>query len=103
MAAARFLGDPAGKAWWDPRFHTYASDTVLGLALWRLGWEVRATASPWVEDGYTSADGHLDPLRLRNSERYDAEAGQLFVRLWGDPATVDYNRGDAERCGGRLL
>jgi len=102
MAAARFLGDPTGKQWWSPQFHTYCADTVLGLTLWRLGWEVSPTDRLWVEDDYTNAAGHLDPLRLHNSALNDETEAECFSAWYGDPAACEYHREDAERCGGRL-
>lgn len=100
MAAARFLGDPTGKTWWDPHFLTYASDTVLGLLLWRLGWSVYEAADIRVHDGFTSDAGHLDPLRKRNIDLYTNN--DLFLRCWGDRSSIQYNRADAIRCGGRV-
>ena len=102
MAAARFLGDPTGKQWWSPQFHTYCADTVLGLTLWRLGWEVSPTDRLWVEDDYTNAAGHLDPLRLHNSELNDETEAECFSAWYGDSAACEYHREDAGRCGGRL-
>ena len=101
MAAARLIGDPDGKRWWDPRFLTYASDTILGLALWRLGWRVHEAADLCVHDSFMEDGGHADPLRARNVEAYTN--GDVFVADWGDPASAAYHRADAERYGGRLL
>lgn len=103
MAAARFLGDPEGKCWWDRRYHTYAADTVLGLAIWRLGWRVVGADDLRVHDGYTSDHGVNDPLRQRNVALYTAESGEEFRRMWGDPRTSEYCRADAERYGGRVV
>lgn len=98
MAAARYLGDPEGKKWWCTSFHTYASDTVLGLLLWRLGWYIHEAPELWVHDGFTSDNGHLDPLRLKNAALYTNS--DFFYRCFGDPASIRYNREDAIRCGG---
>ena len=100
MAAARALGDPEGKKWWDTRFHTYAADTVLGLCLWRLGWTIHEAADMRVHDGFTSEAGHLDPLRKRNLDLYTNN--DLFQRCWGDPAGITYNREAAMKFGGRV-
>lgn len=102
MAAARFLGDPEGKCWWDRTFHTYASDTVLGLVIWRLGWRVVAADDLRVHDGYTKEKGETrDPLRARNFALYTN--AEEFRRRWGDPASCAYHRADAEKFGGRVL
>jgi len=101
MAVARFLGDPEGKKWWDPRFHTYASDTVLGLCLWRLGWRVHEATNLCVHDSFMLDGGRLDPLRKHNFDRYTN--GDVFLKDWADPHSADYNREDALRFGGRLL
>lgn len=105
MACARAQGDPEGKAWWDRRFHTYASDTILGLWCWRLGWGIHEAVDIRVHEAF-SADfkaGRItdDPLRARNVALYTN--GEEFGRQWGDPRSVAYSRADAERCGGRLL
>ena len=98
MAAARMLGDPTGRAWWDRRFHTYASDTVLGLCLWHLGWTVHEAADVRVHDPYASGNGMRDPLRMANLAKYTNAA--LFSQEWGHPARVQYNRTDALAYGG---
>lgn len=100
MAAARMLGDPTGKAWWDRRFHTYASDTVLGLCLWRLGWTIHEAADIHVRDPYASGDGMRDPLRMANLAAYTNAT--LFSQEWGHPARVAYSREDAIAYGGRV-
>lgn len=101
MAVARFLGDPEGKRWWDVHYHTYAADTILGLSIWRLGWRIHEAPELSVHDPYASDNGHLDPLRIKNSALYTN--GDLFLQHWGDPKTSDYHREDAERFGGRIL
>lgn len=103
MAAARALGDPTGRAWWGRRHHTYAADTELGLWLWRLGWVVAEAGDLRVHEDYADGDGPNDALRRRNVEQYHASGTYaLFAAQWGDPASVQYSRADAERFGGRL-
>jgi glycosyltransferase involved in cell wall biosynthesis len=100
MAAARFIGDPDGRRWWDPAHRTYASDTVLGLALWRLGWRIHEAADLCVHDSFMEDGGHEDPLRKKNYDEYTT--GDIFLERWGDPASAEYNDADARRFGGRI-
>jgi len=100
MAVARALGDPTGKAWWDRQFHSYAADTVMGCWTWRLGWSIYE-ANEWrVHDPYTTDGGHNDSLRKHNVSLYTN--GSVFIRQWGSPQSIKYNRADAERFGGVL-
>lgn len=100
MSAARAQGDPTGKAWWDRRFLTYASDTILGLWLWRLGWSIHEAVDLRVCEDYPNHPHDHDPLRKRNQDLYTN--GELFAEQWGDPRSVEYNRADAARFGGVL-
>lgn len=93
MAVARFLGDPTGKAWWDPRFHTYAADTAYGLACWRLGWSVYCGVGLRVHDHECQ-----DAMKETNRKAYTNSA--LFGRCWSRHAEAEYHREDAVRCGG---
>jgi len=98
MAAARFFGDSTGKTWWPTIHKTYASDTELGCAIWRLGWTVHEAADIRVHDGYAGSNGMHDSLRQKNLAEY--KTADLFHSRWGNPASLVYNRTDAERWGG---
>ena len=100
MAVARAQGDPTGKAMWDRRFHTYASDTCFGLWLRRLGWGFHEARDLWVHDPYSCEDGLHDPLRQRNHALYTN--GEEFRASWPRAAAAAYNRADAARYGGVL-
>ena len=98
MAAARAEGDPTGTAWWSPKHHTYASDTVLSCWIWRLGWEIRRGTGLRVVDHHCQ-----DGLRERNTATYlhgpQSTVG-LFAAQWTARTSLDYSRADAERFGG---
>ena len=101
MAVARFQGDPEGKKWWDPKFHSYAADTAFGLTAMHLGWTIHE--SDWrVHDPYATQDGEHDPLRMKNNAAYGAEQTRYFMERYGFPSFMAYNRQDAERYGGRV-
>jgi glycosyltransferase involved in cell wall biosynthesis len=98
MAVARAQGDPEGKAWWDRRFKTYASDTVFGLWVNRLGWEMRAGKGLRVRD-YS----HPDAMHQRNSDVYQADGtSRLFTQQFGRAEYCQYNKEDAIRFHGRV-
>jgi len=98
MAIARAQGDPTGKAWWDRRFKTYASDTVFGLWMNRLGWEMRRGVGLRVHDS-----GHPDEMKKRNVQDYCANGtADLFTAQFGRPDQCAYSREDAMRFGGRV-
>lgn len=104
MAAARAMGDPTGKAWWDRRFHTYASDTILGCWLWRLGWTIHEAVDLRVHEHFNTPEGKEDPLRIANVNKYvtDPVTKSLFWQEWATPASVAYSRAAAEAYGGLL-
>ena len=105
MAAARAAGDPEGCAWWSRDHHTYASDTELGLWIWRLGWTVVRGVGLRVHDNADASCKTGDVMRKENVAEYTKPGGthRLFHQRWGVPTAADYNRADAERFGGRLL
>jgi len=98
MAAARAQGDPSGRTWWTPEHKHYASDTELGLWIWRLGWLVRRGAGCRVRDHAPTTN---DALRAKNVAEYDTI--DKFRARWSDASSAVYNRVDAERFGGLLL
>lgn len=109
MAAARAQGDPAGRDYWDRRYHTYGADGASGCWLWRLGWRIEAADDLRVrermhgeDDAFPGESGNDDPLRLRNGAQSRASS-ELFASEWWSPASLEYDRAAAERFGGRLL
>lgn len=105
MAAARAQGDPSGKAWWSRDHRTYASDTELGLWIWRLGWEVVRGLGLRVHDNADANCVQMDALRAKNVKDYlNPETGtaKLFHARWNKPADAEYHRDDAVRFGGRV-
>ena len=100
MAAARLIGDPTGRTWWNPAFLTYASDTILGLAIWRLGWRIHEANDLPIKDTFSTDGGYDDPLRKRNFKLYQNVSE--FMLVWGDPVSAEYHRADAEQFGGVL-
>ena len=103
MSAARAQGDPEGKAWWNPDYHTYGADGEMGMWLVRLGWKVEPATGLRVHDVRSEAVNlaPMDDLQRRNKAEY-GETGKLFLRRWGKPASFAYSREDAERFGGVL-
>ena len=103
MAAARAAGDPTGRAWWSRDHLTYASDTELGLWIWRLGWTVEKGVGLRVHDNADAHVAHCDDLRKNNVKLY-AESGtvKLFHQRWDDPNRIAYDEFDAIRYGGRV-
>jgi hypothetical protein len=61
MAVACAQGDPSGRKWWNPIYHTYAADTELGCWLWRFGYDVYEGRGLRVHDCNLQ-----DPLRAVN-------------------------------------
>lgn len=98
-AAARAQGDPTGRQWWNPLYHSYAADTEQGLWIWRLGYIIRAGVGLRVHDH--QAD---DELRRRNQERYNGGEGGMaeFMKRWGSKGMTpgEYSAVDAMRFGG---
>ena len=101
MAAARAQGDPTGKDWWNPCYHTYGADSEHGMWMWRLGW--RCVPGGRVHDVRSTMPGlaHMDELRQRNKALY-GDTGKVFVSRWGKLEQCAYHREDAERFGGLL-
>ena len=102
MAVARFHGDPTGRTWWNTNFHSYATDTVFGLTLMRLGWRVYEADDWRVHDSYASSAGDRDPLRARNFAAHTPEQLTYFQKNFGSREFMNYNRQDAETYGGRV-
>lgn len=94
MAAARFLGDPTGKAWWGNVHLTYAADTEFGLSLWRLGWTVHQGLGLRVHDNETQ-----DGLKAKNKQEYKTAD---CYRTRFPIGSAAYNRADAVKYGGLL-
>lgn len=96
MAIARAQGDPTGRAWWDRRFKTYASDTVFGIWLHRLGWEMRRGIGLRVHDTKL-----LDGMKRNNARTYQKDGtANLFAAQFGRADQCGYSREDAIRFGG---
>ena len=101
MAAARAAGDPEGCAWWSRDHHTYASDTELGLWIWRLGWTVVRGLGLRVHD---LASKQSDAMREANVAAYH-KSGTVakYHARWDDPKRLEYSAEDAWRFGGRIV
>jgi len=96
MAIARAQGDPTGRAWWDRRFKTYASDTVFGLWMNRLGWKMHEGIGLRVHD-----ETPADELKKRNALAYQKDGtASLFTAQFGRAEQCAYNDEDARRFGG---
>lgn len=99
MAAARAAGDSEGCCWWSRDHHTYASDTELGLWIWRLGWQVVRGLGLRVHD---LASKQSDAMREANVKAYAASGTVAkYHARWDDPKRLEYSLEDAERYGGR--
>jgi glycosyltransferase involved in cell wall biosynthesis len=94
QAVARFLGDPAGTAFWGNTHATYAADTEAGISIWRLGWTIHCAADLQVHDHECQ-----DALKEKNRREYTTS--ELFGRRF-PLGSGEYHRADAERCGGVL-
>lgn len=101
MAAARAQGDPTGKAWWNPCYHTYGADSEHGMWMWRLGW--RCVPGGRIHDVRSTVPGlaPMDELQKRNKALY-GDTGKVFVSRWGKLEQCAYHRADAEQFGGLL-
>jgi len=100
MAVARTQGDPEGKRFWSPKWHTYAADTQAGLLIWKLGWTVAHGFGLRVHD---NARNRSDALRSANVARYRVDGTvALFHERWDDPHSVDYDPALAREFGGRI-
>jgi len=86
MAAAVVQGDPSGRRWWNPIYHTYAADCELGVWLWKLGWAIKPTTAIRVEDkSYQVEDELRDNNRSRDAARRDTK---LFYERWKNESLV---------------
>jgi hypothetical protein len=87
MAVARAQGDPSGRAFWNPIYHTYAADSELGCWLWKLGYRVYAARGLRVHDV-----NEQDELRRSNQASIDPTAthpdSALFYRRWPSPSSL---------------
>lgn len=96
MAAARAQGNPEGKRWWSEEWATYASDTQLGLLLWRLGWTIERGKGLRVHDVNPQ-----DELRRHNGKTYAADGTvNIFYARWGSKDAADYDPDFAAKHGG---
>jgi glycosyltransferase involved in cell wall biosynthesis len=78
MQVARAQGDPLGRKWWNPIYHTYGADSEFGAWLWRLGWRIEKAPDLCVQDA--QAD---DELRHGNTDSpRRLEDGKRFWRRW---------------------
>jgi hypothetical protein len=78
VAVARAQGDPTGRAWWNPIYHTYGADSEFGAWLWRLGWTIHTAPGLCVHDGNVQ-----DDLRKGNEQSPRRLAdGRLFWARW---------------------
>lgn len=86
MAAAKAQGDPTGRHWWNPAYHTYAADCELGVWVWKLGWKIEASHAIHVEDRSSKVEDVLrDNNRSRDHMRRDTK---LFYERWANEALV---------------
>lgn len=74
IAAAKAMGDPTGRAWWNPIYHTYGADSELGCWLWRLGYRIEPAAKLQVHD-CNAQDGlrtgnENSPRRMEDGRRF---------------------------------
>lgn len=86
MAAAVAQGDPSGRRWWNPIYHTYAADCELGVWVWKLGWKIEASHAIHVSDKSARVEDVLrDNNRSRDPMRRDTK---LFYERWANEALV---------------
>lgn len=86
MAAARAQGDPSGRRWWNPIYHTYAADCELGVWVWKLGWKIEASMAIHVADKSGRVEDVLrDNNRSRDHLRRDTK---LFYERWANEGLV---------------
>jgi len=108
MAVSRAQGDPTGRDFWDPVYHTYGADSSASCWLRRLGFGIYEGLEIHVREHMSSEDdvipgetGGNDPLRQHNMSQYGYTATR-FALAWGDPARLEYDEADARQFGGRL-
>lgn len=78
MVVARAQGDPTGRAWWNPIYHTYAADCEFACWLYKLGYSVHKGEGLRVHD--LNAKDELRAGNERtNKERRDSER---FWQRW---------------------
>ena len=86
MAAARAQGDPSGRLWWNPIYHTYACDCELGVWIWKLGWKIEASQLVRIED---KSGRFEDVLRENNRSRDPMRRDtKLFYERWANESLV---------------
>lgn len=82
MAAAKAQGDPSGRRWWNPVYHTYAADCELGVWVWKLGWKIEASQAVQVADKSARVEDILrENNRSRDHMRRDTK---LFYERWAN-------------------
>jgi hypothetical protein len=79
---AQAQGDPSGRRWWNPIYHTYGADCEFACWLYKLGYTIAARQDIQVHD-----KNHKDALRQKNGERAQAD-GRLFWRRWTSLETL---------------
>lgn len=78
MAVARAQGDPLGRRWWNPIYHTYGADSEFGAWIWRLGYQILPAPGLKIHDAQA-----MDDLRRGNTESpRRLEDGRRFWRRW---------------------
>lgn len=86
MAAAVAQGDPTGRRWWNPIYHTYAADCELGVWVWKLGWKIEASHAIHVSDKSARVE---DVLRENNRSRdHMRRDTKLFYERWANESLV---------------
>jgi len=86
MAAAQAQGDPSGRRWWNPIYHTYAADCELGVWVWKLGWKIEASHAIHVADKSARTDDILrENNRSKDCQRRDTK---LFYERWANEELV---------------
>lgn len=86
MAAAKAQGDPSGRRWWNPIYHTYAADCELGVWVWKLGWKIEASHAVRVADKQIRVE---DVLRENNrSHDHMRRDTKLFYERWANESLV---------------
>jgi GT2 family glycosyltransferase len=105
MRAAVEQGDPTGRAWWNPEYHTYAADTELGLRIWEMGLRIHKGVGWRVRH---RDDESQDAMRANNAAVYHrgSEDAKRFVTRWSRPirhGQVYVTDGPTQFCNGTLM
>lgn len=83
-AVAQAQGDPSGKDWWNPIYHTYGADSEFGAWMWKLGFQIQPLKGPRVLDKHPK-----DALRAANEQqRIDRGDSKKFWERWRNPEQI---------------